>query len=75
MPMRSTGVLDHLAVTALDDAAEAMFRRWLSDECLPRVPAPPVFDGQICGWCARERISQRGGYRLDWIPRSAYSMR
>jgi hypothetical protein len=64
-------VLDHLAVAAFDDAAEAKFRSWLSDELLPREPAPPVFEGEVSGWFARERISRPGSYRLDRILRSA----
>lgn len=64
-------VLDHLAVAAFDDAAEAKFRSWLSNELLPREPAPPVFEGEVSAWFARERISRPGGYRLDRILRSA----
>ncbi len=64
-------VLDHLAVAAFDDAAEAKFRSWLSNELLPREPAPPVFEGEVSGWFARERISRPGGYGLDRILRSA----
>jgi hypothetical protein len=33
-------VLDHLAVAGFDDAAEARLRNWLSNELLPREPAP-----------------------------------
>ena len=64
-------VLDHLAVAAFDDATEAKFRSWLSSELLPREPAPPVFEGEVSGWFARERIRRPGCYRLDRILRSA----
>ena len=37
-------VLDHLAVAAFDDAAEARFRTWLSDELLPHEPVPSALD-------------------------------
>jgi len=29
-------IIDHLAVAAFDEAAEARFRRWLADDALPR---------------------------------------
>ncbi|MBV9755716.1 MAG: DUF4158 domain-containing protein [Alphaproteobacteria bacterium] len=62
-------VLDHLAVAAFDDAAEARLRSWLTDELLPREPAPAALEGGVSGWFARERISRPGGYRLDRIAR------
>jgi hypothetical protein len=40
-------VLDHLAVGVFDDAAEAKFRSWLSDELLPREPAPSALEGEV----------------------------
>lgn len=64
-------VLDHLAVGAFDDAAEAKFRSWLSDELLPREPAPSALESEVSGWFACERVSRPGGYRLDRILRSA----
>src|SRR5690349_18403884 len=64
-------VLDHLAVAAFDDAAEAQFRNWLSDELLPRELAPSALEGEVSGWFARERVSRPGGYRLDRLVRSA----
>ncbi|MBV8576748.1 MAG: DUF4158 domain-containing protein, partial [Acetobacteraceae bacterium] len=64
-------VLDHLAVIAFDDAAEAKFRSWLSDELLPGEPEPSALDGEVSGWFARERVSRPGVYRLDRILRSA----
>jgi hypothetical protein len=48
-------VLDHLSVAVFDDAAEAKFRSWLSDELLPREPAPPVFEGEVSGIKCAER--------------------
>ena len=64
-------VLDHLAVADFDEMAEARFRRWLTDELLPREPAPSALEGEVSGWFARERVSRPGGYRLDRILRSA----
>ena len=60
-----------LWVAVFDDAAEAKFRSWLSDELLPREPAPSALEGEVRGWFARERVSRPGGYRLDRILRSA----
>jgi len=64
-------VLDHLAVAAFDDAAEAKFRSWVSDELLPHEPATSALEGEMSGWFARERVRRPGGYRLDRITRSA----
>jgi hypothetical protein len=64
-------VLDHLAVTAFDDAAETTFRRWLADELLPREPTATVLEAEIGAWFARGRIIRPGAYRLDRILRSA----
>src|SRR3954464_8117726 len=48
-------ILDHLAVAAFDDTAEARFRRWLADELLPREPVPSAMDAEIGSWFAGER--------------------
>jgi hypothetical protein len=64
-------ILDHLAVAPFDEAAEAKFRSWLSGELLPPEPTPPVLEGEVSSWFARERISRPGGYRLDRILGSA----
>lgn len=37
-------ILDHLAVTDFDDAAEARFRRWLADDLLYRELSPSVLE-------------------------------
>jgi hypothetical protein len=34
-------IIDHLAVAAFDEAAEARFRRWLAGDVLPREFSPP----------------------------------
>ena len=64
-------ILDHLAVAAFDDAAEARFRRWLAEGLLPGEPAPAVLEAEVGAWFARERIGRPGAYRLDRILRSA----
>ena len=64
-------VLDHLAVVTFDDAAEAAFRRWLSDELLPREPTPAAMEADISAWFAGGRVTRPGAYRLDRILRSA----
>jgi TnpA family transposase len=64
-------VLDHLAVAAFDNAAEAKFRGWLADDLLPREPAPAVLEAEVGAWFARERVTRPGAYRLDRILRSA----
>jgi TnpA family transposase len=64
-------ILDHLAVAAFDDAAEARFRRWLTDELLPREPSASALEAETGAWFARERVSRPGAYRLDRILRSA----
>ena len=40
-------ILDHLAVAAFDDAAEARFRRWLAEGLLPGEPAPAVLEAEV----------------------------
>src|SRR3954468_42443 len=64
-------ILDHLAVAAFDDTAEARFRRWLANELLPRELVPSAMDAEIGGWFARERVGRPGACRLDRVPRSA----
>ena len=64
-------ILDHLAVAAFDDPAEARFRRWLADELLPRELVPSAMDAEIGGWFAGERVGRPGACRLDRILRSA----
>jgi TnpA family transposase len=64
-------ILDHLAVAAFDDAAEARFRRWLAEGLLPGEPAPAVLEAEVGAWFARERVGRPGAYRLDRILRSA----
>jgi TnpA family transposase len=64
-------ILDHLAVAAFDDAAEARFRRWLAEGLLPGEPAPAVLEAEVGAWFARERVGRPGAYRLARILRSA----
>src|SRR5689334_17721771 len=45
-------VLNHLAATAFDDAAETTFRRWLADELLPREPTATALEAEIGAWFA-----------------------
>ena len=66
-------VLDHLAIATFDDSAETLFRRWLTDEVLPREPRPAVLEDEINAWFAGTRIVRPGTYRLDRIVRSASS--
>lgn len=49
-------IIDHLAVAAFDEAAEARFRRWLANDVLPGEFSPAVLDGQ----CHSGRLSRRG---------------
>jgi hypothetical protein len=63
-------ILDHLAVATFDDHAEALFRRWLADEMLPRELRPAALEDEISAWFARSRIVRPGAYRLDRIMRS-----
>jgi TnpA family transposase len=63
-------ILDHLAVATFDDHAEALFRRWLADEMLPRELRPAALEDEISAWFARSRIVRPGAYRLDRILRS-----
>ena len=65
-------IIDHLAVAAFDEAAEARFRRWLADDALPREFAAPVLDEELSAWFARSRVTRPGAYRLGRILRSAY---
>src|SRR5215212_7326606 len=64
-------ILDHLAVAAFDDTAEARFRRGLADELLPRELVPSAMDAEIGGWFAGERVGRPGACRLGRILRSA----
>src|SRR3954462_6721700 len=64
-------ILDHLAVAAFDDTAEARVRRWLADELLPRELVPSAMDAEIDGWFAGERVGRPGACRLGRILRSA----
>src|SRR3954468_1432980 len=64
-------ILDHLAVAAFDDTAEARFRRWLAEGLLPGEPASAVLEAEVGAWFARERVTRPGAYRLDRILRSA----
>ena len=64
-------ILDHLAVAAFDDAAEARFRCWLAEGLLPGEPAPAVLEAEVGAWFARERVGRPGAYRLARILRSA----
>ena len=64
-------ILDHLAVAAFDDAAEARFRCWLAEGLLPGEPAPAVLEAEVGAWFARERVGRPSAYRLDRILRSA----
>ena len=66
-------VLDHIAIATFDAAAETLFRRWLTDEVLPREPRPAVLEDEINAWLAGNRIVRPGTYRLDRIVRSASS--
>jgi hypothetical protein len=63
-------VLDHLAVAAFDTDAEAILRRWLTDEVLPREQRPAAMEEEISAWFAHSRIVRPGAYRLDRIVRS-----
>lgn len=64
-------IIDHLAVAAFDEAAEARFRRWLADDALPREFAAPALDEELSAWFARSRVTRPGAYRLGRILRSA----
>jgi hypothetical protein len=57
-------ILDHLAVAAFDETVETRFRRWLSDDLLPRELASAALEEEIGGRFARERIIRPGAYRL-----------
>jgi hypothetical protein len=43
-------ILDHLAVAAFDETVETRFRRWLSDDLLPRELASAALEEEIGGW-------------------------
>jgi hypothetical protein len=64
-------IVDHLAVAAFEEAAEARFRCWLTDDVLPREFNPAALDEEISGWFARSRVTRPGAYRLGRIMRSA----
>ena len=64
-------IIDHLAVAAFDEAAEARLSRWLADDALPREFAPPVLDEELSAWFARSRVTRPGAYRMGRILRSA----
>jgi len=64
-------IIDHLAVVAFDEVAEARFRRWLADDVLPREFGPSVLEEELSGWFARSRVTRPGAYRLNRIMRSA----
>ncbi len=68
-------ILDHLAVAAFDETVETRFRRWLSDDLLPRELASVALEEEIGGWFARERIIRPGAYRLDRILHSTQAAR
>jgi hypothetical protein len=64
-------VLDHLAVGAFDDAAEAALRAWLLAEALPGEPRSQALEEAVSGWFAREKVIRPGAYQLDRILCSA----
>lgn len=64
-------IIDHLAVSAFDEASEARFRRWLADNVLPRELSPAALDEELGGWFALSRVTRPGAYRLGRIMRSA----
>ena len=53
-------IIDHLAVAAFDEAAEARFRCWLADDALPREFAAPALDEELSAWFARSRVTRLG---------------
>ena len=64
-------IIDHLAISAFDEAAETRFRQWLAHEVLPRELSPPALDEELGGWFARSRVTRPGAYRLGRLVRSA----
>jgi len=64
-------ILEFLAVTPFDKAAETAFRTWLADEVLPHEPNSVALEEQVSTWLARNRISWPGAYRLDRLLASA----
>ena len=66
-------IIDHLAVAAFDEAAEARFRRWLADDALPREFTPAALDDELSAWFARSRVTRPGAYRMGRILRPAQS--
>lgn len=50
-------ILDHLAVVAFDDAAEAKFRSWLAGDLLPGEPSPPVLEAEVGAWFVRSQVT------------------
>ena len=57
-------IIDHLAVAAFDEAAEALFRRWLADDALPREFAAPALEEELSAWFARSRVARPGAYHI-----------
>ena len=51
-------IIDHLAVAAFDEAADARFRIWLADDVLPREFGPAALDEELRGWFARSRVTR-----------------
>lgn len=64
-------ILDFLAVTPFDKAAETAFWVWLADEILPREPNSVALEEHVSTWFARNRISRPGAYRLERMLASA----
>ncbi len=58
-------IIDHLAVVAFDEAAEARFRRWLADDALPREFSLATLEEELSGWFARSRVTRPGAYRIN----------
>src|SRR5689334_12571317 len=56
-------ILDHLAVAAFDEAAEARFRRWLAEELLPRELVPSAMDAESPSLTVRRPLSCPRQYR------------
>lgn len=63
-------VLDHLAIGAFDETAEAAFRSWLLSDMFPREPTPAALEDGITGCFAGRRVIRPGPYRLDRLIRS-----
>lgn len=67
-------IIDHLAVAAFDEVADARFRCWLADDVLPREFGPAALDEELSDWFARSRVTRPGAYRLGRIMRSAQAV-